>query len=120
MGYIFLCMALCLNAIANILIKIGAGKIQEGNTLLDMVRNVLTIPELVGGVVLFALNVILYMLALTKLPLTIGYPVMTIGGLFVISLFSVCYLQETLTPLQMVGLGCMTIGVLFVSKAIIL
>lgn len=111
MGYIFLIIALVLNAIANILMKIGSGNLHYF-TEYGIIQGLLKNYVLIIGVGLFALNVACYVLALSKINLSIGYPVMTSGGLVIISLVSYFFLKEALTPLQLLGLLLIFSGIL--------
>lgn len=74
MGYVFLALALSLNAGANLLLKVGAVRfdLQEGPLLMRTVTN----PWLIAGITLFALNVAFYVAALQRLDLSVAYPVM--------------------------------------------
>ena len=79
MGYLFLALALVLNATANILLKIGAARL-GGLDEPNLVGRFITNYHLLAGLSLFALNVVLYILALTRLNLSVAYPIMMAGG----------------------------------------
>jgi hypothetical protein len=69
MGYLFLAIALVLNATANVLLKIGAarlGSLDEPNLAGRLITNY----HLLSGLSLFALNVMFYVLALARLNLS--------------------------------------------------
>ena len=102
-GYLFLALALMLNATANVLLKNGAaevGSLGEPNLVGRLVTNY----HLLAGLSLFALNVVFYVLALTRLNLSVAYPIMMAGGVGIIAAVSVLLLQEALTMRQGVGL----------------
>lgn len=103
MGYIFLIIAMLLNATANILMKIGSGNLSYF-TEYGIVQGLLKNYLLIIGVFLFALNVMFYVLALSKINLSVGYPIMAIGGLSIITLVSYFFLKEAISPLQLIGL----------------
>ncbi|MEN8176691.1 MAG: hypothetical protein ABFS23_13075, partial [Pseudomonadota bacterium] len=71
MGYLLLAIALTLNAAANILLKIGASHL-GGLDEPGLIGRVLTNYHLLGGLVLFALNVVFYAAALIKPNLSIA------------------------------------------------
>ena len=80
MGYLFLIVALTLNAAANVLLKIGAtrlGGIDEPGLLGRLVSDY----YLLAGLLLFALNVVFYVAALARLNLSTAYPIMVAGGI---------------------------------------
>jgi small multidrug resistance pump len=109
-GWIALAIALVLNASANALLKAGSASISSGvgkASLLAAATN----PFLVGGIVLFALNVLCYTFALSKLPLSLAYPAMVIGGLLIVTTASVLIFGESLSYLQVGGLALIVFGV---------
>jgi multidrug transporter EmrE-like cation transporter len=114
MGYVLLALALVFNACANILLKMGSAQFALVSET-GLVRAVLTNYALVGGCVLFALNVVLYALALSRIPLSVGYPIMTAGALVIITAVSVLYLRESLTMVQMAGLLLLLSGIVLVT-----
>jgi len=121
MGVVFLMVALLLNATANILIKLGAGRLESLDPpleQLDLIGKALAVGTnlyLVIGIIFFASNVGFYTLALKKLNLSAAYPIMTSGGFLLISAFSVLYLKETLTALQITGIVLIAVGIAFVA-----
>lgn len=70
------------------------------------------------GVTLFALNIIFYILALSKINLSIAYPFMTIGGLFLITIISYFLFKETITPVQLGGVGLLVIGIVLIMSPV--
>ncbi|MDP4008071.1 MAG: SMR family transporter [Candidatus Peregrinibacteria bacterium] len=111
MGYIFLITAMVLNAIANIMMKIGSGNLNYF-TEYGIIQGLLKNYILIIGVFLFALNVMFYVLALSKINLSIGYPIMAIGGLSIITIVSYFFLKEAISPLQLVGLLLILVGII--------
>ncbi|KKU48145.1 hypothetical protein A3H10_03500 [Candidatus Uhrbacteria bacterium RIFCSPLOWO2_12_FULL_46_10] len=114
MGYFFLIIALVLNASANMMIKAGSNNIhlfREYGLIYGLLKNYVVII----GIVLFAMNIIFYILALSKINLSIAYPIMTIGGLILITIISYTFLKETITPVQMGGIFILIIGIILVS-----
>jgi len=109
-GWIALVAALVLNAGANSLLKVGASSLEGGlssGTLVAAATNI----YLIGGIALFALNILCYTFALSRLPLSVAYPVMVIGGLLIITSFSVLVFHESLSYLQIGGLALVLLGV---------
>jgi multidrug transporter EmrE-like cation transporter len=114
MGYLFLILALTLNAAANVLLKIGAtrlGSLEEPGLLGRLVSDY----YLLAGLLLFALNVVFYVAALTRLNLSVAYPIMVAGGIIIVVSVSVLILGEAVTPLQTVGLALLVLGTAFVG-----
>lgn len=110
---VYLVIAFTLNAVANVLLKIGAqkGLSYKGLGFAEMiVQNVW--PLL--GVLLFALNVIFYFLALREIPLSTAYPTMVIMSFLIINSVAYFYLAEPINGFQWLGYGFMLIGLFFV------
>jgi multidrug transporter EmrE-like cation transporter len=116
MGYLFLVVALTLNAAANVLLKIGTtqlGRIDEPGFFGRLVSD----HYLLAGLLLFALNVVFYIAALTRLNLSTAYPIMVAGGVIIVVSISVFVLRETVTPLQMLGLTLLVFGIALVGHS---
>lgn len=118
MGPLFLFIALVLNASGNICMKLGANKLDIGSGMgfFTVASKVLTNYILIIGVILFALNIVFYVLALTKMNLSAAYPVMTTGGFLIITLFSYFYLREPFTTSQVIGILLMAAGIVLVAQ----
>lgn len=114
MGYIFLIIAFTANACGNILVKLGStqfASIKEAGILYSIFQNY----TFLAGISLFALNIIFYVLALSRLPLSLAYMVATAGTLLLVTLSSVFYLNESLTTMQMVGFLLLFLAVVLIT-----
>lgn len=115
MGYVYLILAMTLNAAANVLLKMGAvriGAVGEPALLSRLATNY----YLIGGLVLFAANVFFYAAALARLDLSLAYPVMMAGGVLIVVTVSILFLRETLSASQMVGLLFLVVGLVLVTR----
>ncbi|OGJ46957.1 hypothetical protein A2272_00505 [Candidatus Peregrinibacteria bacterium RIFOXYA12_FULL_33_12] len=109
--YIYLILALILNAGGNVLMKVGAKDIISFKTL-NFLEAIAKNYILIIGLALFAFNVIFYILALSKINLSIAYPVMVGGGFLLISLTSFLYLKESISLLQIIGIIMVFSGII--------
>lgn len=109
-----LVLALVFNACANVLIKMGS--VQFAGLSDNFWRATVGNWAFMAGLVLFALNVVLYALALSRIPLSIGYPIMTAGGIIIVTLVSVLYLREAVSMYQVVGLLLLMGGLILVVQ----
>ncbi|MFH0983887.1 MAG: hypothetical protein V2A79_20425 [Planctomycetota bacterium] len=121
---IALCGALVLNAAANLMMKMGSAKVASGGGFLahgpaGAVRSVLTTPVLLMGLVCFALNVFLYMFALSSktLKISLAYPIMVGGGYAIIAVAAYFWpgLRERLTIGQWLGVVLVLAGVVLIA-----
>lgn len=120
-----LCVALVLNAAANLLMKIGMKSVQEaGGVLRDgpigAVRYVLTSPVLLVGLTCFAVNAFCYMFALQSktLKISLAYPIMVGGGFALIALVAHVHpaLAERLTVRQWAGVIIVLLGIIMIAS----
>jgi multidrug transporter EmrE-like cation transporter len=115
-GVITLVFAVLLNALANILIKVGMTRAGKASGLVSMLKHVLRQPAVWGGMVSFALALGAYSLVLTKMNLSVAYPIMVSMGLIVVVLASAFLLMEPISAVQIVGFGLIIAGVWLVAK----
>ncbi|NLX12285.1 MAG: EamA family transporter [Phycisphaerales bacterium] len=121
---IALAAALLLNAMANLMMKFGVRRFgqtgldpQEG--YMSLVSEVLRNWVLLGGLLLFAGNVVLYTYALHRIKISAAYPVMVGGGFAIIAVVAWKILDEHLSPGQWVGVGLVLAGVYLIAREMI-
>lgn len=115
-SYGLLGMAVLFNGIANVLMKEGMRRPPLESGLGGMIRHYITSWPVMIGLALFALNVVAYTQALTKLPLTVAYPIMvSMTGLIVVS-GSMLLFKETITWIQWLGFALIIGGVVCVTR----
>jgi multidrug transporter EmrE-like cation transporter len=114
MSYLFLAAAFILNASANIVLKFAAVR---GFSLAEFVRGEWNGAHALAfaAAVLFALNLLFYLLALRTIPLSVGYPVM-VGMTFVITTGVALFLGERITLIPAIGLALILLGIVLVVR----
>lgn len=108
-------LAVLLNAAANILIKTGTpgfGPDFEVDTLWGMVRN----PYIIAGIASFAAALAFYALALTRIELSVGYPIMTSLGIAIVFVWSVIVFHERLDWTKITGTVMVLAGVVLLAR----
>lgn len=105
MHYVFLSLAFILNALANILLKIGA---KNGFQLNNFVA--------IAGLILFAVNVIFYFMALRTIPISTAYPVMVIMSFLIINGAAYFFLDEQIHVYQVAGYFLIVVGLILVFR----
>jgi spermidine export protein MdtJ len=93
-SWIALSLGVVLNALANVLIKAAMTRLHRG-TGLDLAYAALNEPLLYAGVVAFACALTAYAYALTRIELSIAYPVMTSLGLLIVAVASARLFDES-------------------------
>jgi len=115
-AYVFLGLALTLNAFANVLIKYSMSR--HPQPILPVhgaLASFLTWPYLIG-LFCFAANLGCYSMALRTLKISMAYPLMVSLGYLVILLFGWFLFGERLTAVQYVGIGVILLGVWLVVR----
>ncbi len=114
--YALLGIAVVFNGVANVLMRAGMRDTPELQNASQMIKHYLTSWPVMVGLFLFAINVIAYTQALSKLPLSMAYPVMVaLSGLIVIS-GSALLFKENITLVQYIGFALIIGGVICVTR----
>jgi multidrug transporter EmrE-like cation transporter len=109
MQFAYLAIALTLNSVANILLKKGASSGGISN-IAALLQNY----YFLGGVALFALNVIFYFLALRAIPLSTAYPIMVATSFLLVNGYAHWFLAERVNAFQLAGYTLVVAGILCV------
>jgi len=114
--YIVLSLAITLNALANILMKVAMLRQEKGGDMITLMTRSLSNPVLLLGLTSFALALVAYCYVLSKINLSIAYPLMTSLGFLIVIAVSWLFLDERITSLQVVGFICIVAGVWMVAR----
>lgn len=114
--YMLLAVALVFNAVANVLMKAGMRTAPQGDGAAAMLRHYLTSWPVLVGLLLFALNVLAYTQALTRIPLSVAYPLMTSLGFLIVVSASAYFFEEAITWVQGIGFVLIVAGVILVAR----
>ncbi len=104
MTWIFLFLAVLGNSAANILMKLGAKQMGGFSFTVDGLKTFFTTPLIWAGMISFALTLLCYTYVLSKLNLSLAYPIITSLGFLLVTIFSVVYFQESIHWVQIVGM----------------
>jgi multidrug transporter EmrE-like cation transporter len=116
MTYVVFFISIVLNAVANILMKIGALKPKEATQISDVFLNMALNPVIIAGIICFALGLAAYNYVLIKINLSVAYPINTSLGYVLVVLVSWLFLKETITSVQLTGIGLIIVGVWMVAR----
>jgi len=109
-----------LNAAAQLLLKagtnaIGAFAFTAGN-LVPVGIKVASNPFIVGGLGCYAVSVVVWIMALSRVEVSLAYPMLSIG--YVVNAVAAWYLfGEALTAQRMIGIGTIIVGVFLVARS---
>jgi multidrug transporter EmrE-like cation transporter len=109
-----------LNAAAQLLLKAGTNAVghfefSAGNIVPIGLRLALE-PTILGGVACYVVSLVVWIMALSRVEVSIAYPMLSIG--YVINAVAAWYLfGESLTALRLTGIGFIVVGVFLVARS---
>ena len=110
----------CLNAIAQLLLKAGTNKVGifafDASNALPVATKIAFEPYILAGVSAYVISLVIWILALSRVPVTVAYPMLSLGYL-VAAGAGWLWLGEGLTPQKLCGLGLILAGVLLVARS---
>jgi len=109
-----------LNAAAQLLLKAGTNAIGHfafsQDNILPVGIKLATEPHIAGGLTLYVISVVVWIMALSRVEVSIAYPMLSIG--YVVNAVAAWYLfGEALSISRLVGIGIIIIGVYIVSRS---
>ena len=109
-----------LNAAAQLLLKAGTNAVGHFEFHLD---NVLPIgmklafePHILGGLGCYVISVVIWIMALSRVPVSVAYPMLSIGYI-VNAVAAYFWFGEALASQKLLGIGFIIIGVWLVAKS---
>jgi drug/metabolite transporter (DMT)-like permease len=108
------------SAIAQLALKLGmsspavAAAMPEGGKALILA--IATSPFVWTGLTIYGLSVLAWLWVLSKVDLSLAYPFVGVSFI-VVMLFGIFLLQETVTPLRMVGTVLIAFGCILVARS---
>ncbi|NJD87106.1 MAG: 4-amino-4-deoxy-L-arabinose transferase [Betaproteobacteria bacterium] len=109
-----------LNAAAQLLLKAGTNRIGEFAFSLDNVVpigiKVASSPFVLGGLACYAVSVVVWIMALSRVPVSVAYPMLSIG--YIVNAVAAWLLfGESLAAQKLVGIGFIVVGVWLVARS---
>lgn len=109
-----------LNAFAQLLLKAGTNRIGEFAFTLDNVvpvgLKVAASPFVLGGLACYAVSVVVWIMALSRVPVSVAYPMLSIG--YIVNAFAAWALfGESVTAQKLAGIGFIVVGVWLVARS---
>lgn len=109
-----------LNAAAQLLLKAGTNRVGEFSFALE---NLVPIgsrlafsPFILGGLACYVVSVVVWILALSRVPVSVAYPMLSVG--YVVNAVAAWMLfGESLSMQKLLGIGFIVIGVFLVARS---
>ena len=109
-----------LNAGAQLLLKAGTNRVGEFAFSLDNVvpigARLLANPPILAGLACYVVSVVVWILALSRVPVSVAYPMLSMG--YVVNAFAAWMLfGESLAAQKLIGIGFIIVGVFLVARS---
>ena len=109
-----------LNAIAQLLLKAGTNTVGHFEfsmaNALPVGWKLATEPHIVGGLACYVVSVAVWIMALSRVEVSIAYPMLSVG--YVVNAIAAWYLfGESVTPMRLAGIGVIILGVFIVARS---
>ena len=109
-----------LNAAAQLLLKAGTNRIGEfaftAGNIVPVGWQVASDPFVLGGLTCYVISVMVWIMALSRVEVSIAYPMLSIG--YVINALAAWYLfGEAVSAQRMIGIATIIIGVFIVARS---
>jgi multidrug transporter EmrE-like cation transporter len=109
-----------LNAAAQLLLKAGTNRIGEFafsvENIVPIGLKVASSPFVFGGLACYAVSVVVWIMALSRVPVSIAYPMLSIG--YIVNAAAAWFLfGESITAQKLAGIGFIVVGVWLVARS---
>lgn len=110
-SWAFVLIAAINSTIGNLLLKKSSG--YEATKALHLILN----PYLISGLFFYGLSVIFFSRGLTRLPVSIAYPVLASAGFIMLALSASIFLDERLSIFQWAGMAMILAGITLLTNS---
>ncbi len=121
MHYVLILISVGLSAFAQTLFRIGmtrpavAAAFQPGATRVDAVLAIALSPWILGGLAAYGFGTLLWLLVLSKIPVSLAYPFVALG-IVITTLSGIFLLGEQVSRLSMLGIAVTALGIVLVAS----
>ena len=109
-----------LNAAAQLLLKAGTNVVGHfefhAENIIPIGLKLAFQPYIMGGMACYAVSLVVWIMALSRVPVSIAYPMLSIG--YVINAFiALQWFGEALAAQKLLGIGFIVVGVFLVARS---
>jgi multidrug transporter EmrE-like cation transporter len=118
-AFAFLMTGVLLNTGAQLLLKAGTNSLgvitlTRDDWMVTLAR-MATQPHFVGGVAIYIASLVVWILGLSRVPVSVAYPMLSLG--YVVNAIAAHYLfGESVTVVRWLGIGFIVLGVWLVAR----
>lgn len=119
-AFSFLLTGVLLNAGAQLLLKAGTNALGvitlTREDWLDQFGRMAVEPHVAGGIACYAVSVVVWIIGLSRVPVSIAYPMLSLG--YIVNAIAAHYIfGESVTLARWLGIGFIIIGVWLVARS---
>lgn len=115
-----LLVSISLAVVGQVLMKLGVNHIGgltlDRGTIVSTVTRVFSNPPILVGLAFYGTSAFLWLIAISKLPLSVAYPMVAITYV-VVPVFSIVFLGERLVPGRIGAMGIIVLGILLLARS---
>ena len=113
-------LGVLLNAGAQLLLKAGTNRVGEfafsADNVIPIGLRLATSPPIVAGIACYVVSVVVWILALSRVPVSVAYPMLSVG--YIVNAVGAWLLfGESITAQKLVGIGFIVVGVYLVARS---
>ncbi len=119
LSFLLVITGVLLNAIAQVMLRLGGTRLGAepfAGSPIDIAIRILTQWPYLLGFACYAISLVVWIIALTRVPVTIAYPMLSIGYI-VNALIARVWLGETLSASGWLGMGLICAGVTLIARS---
>ncbi|MDR5683107.1 MAG: hypothetical protein QN163_03655 [Armatimonadota bacterium] len=109
-------LSVVLGAVGQILLKAGAVRLGAIPDVGMLLWRIATSPHILGGFLLYGVASVLWIVVLSRAPLSLAYPMLSLGYVIVL-LASAFLFQEIIPAVRIAGIAAIVFGLILVSSS---
>jgi len=117
---LYILVSIFFNVLGQFFIKIGVGKISplsiSVHNIVPDIAHIVFYPQIFTGLFLYAVGSIFWIFALSKTELSVAYPMLSLGYVFVLIL-SALVLKENISVIKILGVCVIIFGIFLISRS---
>ncbi len=118
-GFTFALIGVALNTAAQLFLKATTNRVGEislEKPILATAYSVAGVPAFYAGMACYAVSIVVWLIALSRLPVSVAYPLLSIGYVFN-AILAYLLFGESLSVQKLVGIGFIILGVVVVARS---
>lgn len=121
MNYFLIFISVCLSAFSQVVLRYGmtrpavAEVLSGGHALPTVLLTIAKSPYVIGGLSCYGLGAILWLFVLSKVPVSLAYPFVSLG-IVITALAGVVILRETMSYTAAAGILLIVMGILCLAS----